>query len=59
MISRGSSTPGSTIQTLRMIGKSRGRQETQADGRGFYFGVYADVLVPGLIHVGDVVALVD
>ena len=47
------------LQTLRMIGKSRGRQETEAFGRGFYFGVYADVVVPGLIHVGDVVALVD
>ena len=35
------------LQTLRMIGASRGRHETPEWGRGFYFGVYADVLNPG------------
>ncbi len=47
------------LQTLRMIGASRGRQETPEDGKGFYFGVYADVLAPGRIHVGDEVTLVN
>ncbi len=32
------------LQTLRMIGASRGRQETPKFGKGFYFGVYADTL---------------
>ncbi len=46
------------LQTLRMIGTARGRQETAEFGKGFYFGVYAEVTVPGAIQVGDVVALV-
>lgn len=47
------------LQTLRMIGTSRGRQETPEFGKGFYFGVYADVLTPGRIRVGDEVSLAD
>jgi uncharacterized protein len=47
------------LQTLRMIRNARGRQETPEFGAGFYFGVYAEVLVPGRVHVGDEVALVD
>lgn len=46
------------LQTLRMIAASRGRQETPEWGKGFYFGVYADVLNPGRIHLGDKVSLV-
>ena len=46
------------LQTLRMIGASRGRQETPEFGKGFYFGVYADTVAPGRVHVGDEVALV-
>jgi uncharacterized protein YcbX len=46
------------LQTLRMIGASRGRQQTAEWGKGFYFGVYAEVLAPGRIHVGDPVSLV-
>ncbi len=47
------------LQTLRMIGATKGRQETQAFGKGFYFGVYADVLTPGSIKIGDRVSLSD
>jgi uncharacterized protein len=47
------------LQTLRMIGKARGRQETAEFGKGFYFGVYAEALAPGRIRIGDQVALVD
>ena len=46
------------LQTLRMIGTYRGRQETAEFGRGFYFGVYADVVTPGRVQVGDEVALI-
>jgi len=45
------------LQTLRLIRLARGRQETVEFGHGFYFGVYADVLVPGRIALGDEVAL--
>ena len=45
------------LQTLRMIGTARGRQETPEWGAGFYFGVYADVVSPGRIHLGDTVTL--
>jgi uncharacterized protein YcbX len=47
------------LQTLRMIGTARGRQTTPEFGDGFYFGVYADVVAPGRIHVGDEVTVVD
>jgi uncharacterized protein len=47
------------LQTLKLIGATKGRQETPEFGAGFYFGVYADVVTPGRIHVGDPVALVD
>lgn len=46
------------LQTLRMIGQSRGRQDTARFGKGFYFGVYAEVLEPGRVRVGDTVELV-
>lgn len=46
------------MQTLRMIGQSRGRQDTARFGKGFYFGVYAEVLEPGRVRVGDAVELV-
>jgi uncharacterized protein YcbX len=47
------------LQTLKLIGATKGRQETPEFGAGFYFGVYADVLTPGRIHVGDDVTLDD
>ncbi len=47
------------LQTLKMIGKRRGRQSHEPDGAGFYFGVYGEVLVEGRINLGDEVALVD
>lgn len=47
------------LQTLKLIGAYKGRQETPEFGAGFYFGVYADVVTPGRIHVGDAVTLVD
>lgn len=47
------------LQTLKLIGRRRGRQETAKFGKGFYFGVYADVVAPGRVHVGDAVTLVD
>ena len=47
------------LQTLKLIGNVRGRQETPEWGKGFYFGVYAEAVAPGRIHVGDEVALVD
>ena len=46
------------LQTLRMIGTARGRQTTPEFGDGFYFGVYADVVTPGRIHIGDEVTVV-
>jgi len=46
------------LQTLRLIRTARGRQETPEFGFGFYFGVYADVVTPGRVHVGDEVELV-
>jgi uncharacterized protein YcbX len=45
------------LQTLRLIRLSRGRQQTAEFGHGFYFGVYADVLVPGRITLGDEVTV--
>jgi len=46
------------LQTLKLIGTARGRQETPEWGKGFYFGVYAEATAPGRIHRGDEVALV-
>ena len=46
------------LKTLELIGRFRGRQETEQFGAGFYLGVYADVLVPGRVNVGDAVSLV-
>lgn len=45
------------LQTLRMIRTARGRQQTPEWGAGFYFGVYAEVLTPGRVHLEDAVAL--
>jgi uncharacterized protein YcbX len=45
------------LQTLKLIGALKGRQEFDPWGAGFYFGVYADVLVPGRVAVGDEVVL--
>ncbi len=47
------------LQTLKLIGTARGRQETPEWGKGFYFGVYAEVVTSGRIHHGDAVTLVD
>ena len=47
------------LQTLRMIGAYRGRQETPEFGPGFYFGVYAETVTPGRIAVGDELRLLD
>lgn len=44
------------LQTLRMITGYRGRQETVL-GPGAAFGVYADVLTPGRIAVGDAISV--
>ena len=41
------------------VGTARGRQSTPEFGDGFYFGVYADVVTPGRIHIGDEVTVVD
>ena len=46
------------LQTLKLIGNLRGRQETPEWGKGFYFGVYAEATTPGRINVGDEVVLV-
>jgi uncharacterized protein YcbX len=46
------------LQTLKLIGGLKGRQEHAPWGVGFYLGVYADVLVPGRVAVGDPVTLV-
>jgi uncharacterized protein len=45
------------LQTLKLIGALKGRQEFGQWGAGFYFGVYADVLDPGRVCVGDEVTL--
>lgn len=42
------------LQTLRLITDYRGRQESEF-GAGAHFGVYASVLEPGTITVGDTV----
>lgn len=47
------------LRTLQMIRTFRGRQETEQFGAGFYLGVYAEVLIPGRVTVGDEVALAD
>jgi MOSC domain-containing protein YiiM len=44
------------LQTLRVITAYRGRQESEL-GRGANFGVYADVVEPGTISVGDTLAV--
>jgi uncharacterized protein YcbX len=41
------------LQTLKLIGGLKGRQEFAPWGAGFYLGVYAEVLVPGRVAVGD------
>jgi len=45
------------LQTLKLIGGLKGRQEHAPWGPGFYLGVYAEVLVPGRVAVGDPVTL--
>ena len=45
------------LQTLKLIGGLKGRQEFAPWGAGFYLGVYAEVLVPGRVAVGDPVTL--
>ena len=45
------------LQTLKLIGGLKGREEFGPWGAGFYLGVYADVLVPGRVAVGDEVVL--
>ena len=45
------------LQTLKLIGELKGRQEFAPWGAGFYLGVYAEILVPGRVTVGDEVAL--
>jgi uncharacterized protein YcbX len=45
------------LQTLRMIGVAKGRQSTPEFGDGFYLGIYADVVTPGRIRLGDEVEL--
>ena len=45
------------LQTLKLIGALKGREEHAPWGAGFFFGVYADVLVPGRVSVGDPVTL--
>jgi uncharacterized protein len=42
------------LQTIRLIAGYRGRQ-TSALGTGAHFGIYADVVQPGMISVGDTV----
>jgi uncharacterized protein YcbX len=43
------------LQTLRLIGAYKGRQESARFGAGFYFGIYADVRTPGSVSIGDAV----
>ncbi len=45
------------LKTLELIGKVKGRQETSRWGAGFYLGVYADVVEPGRVALGDTVEL--
>lgn len=45
------------LQTLRLIGNYRGRQES-IFGPGFNFGVYASTVTPGRISVGDTLVVV-
>jgi uncharacterized protein YcbX len=45
------------LQTLKLIGGLKGRQEFAPWGPGFYLGVYADVLAPGRVSVGDELVL--
>jgi uncharacterized protein YcbX len=45
------------LQTLKLIGALKGREEHAPWGAGFFFGVYADVLVPGRVSLGDAVTL--
>lgn len=46
------------LQTLKMIGRYRGRQES-VFGLGFNMGTYARCITPGRISVGDELLLVD
>jgi uncharacterized protein YcbX len=45
------------LQTLKLIGALKGREDHAPWGAGFFFGIYADVLVPGRVSVGDPVTL--
>jgi uncharacterized protein YcbX len=46
------------LKTLSLIGDYRGRQES-IFGPGFNFGVYATVVTPGTVSVGDSLELLD
>lgn len=46
------------LQTLKLIGDYRGRQESIL-GLGFNFGVYATAEAPGTIRVGDELTILD
>jgi uncharacterized protein YcbX len=46
------------LQTLKMIGALKGREDQAPYGPGFYLGVYAEVLTPGRVAVGDAATLV-